>query len=515
MKMKLLAVGLISLMITMAGCGTHSPEAVTQPAPVFPSSQPAVSMAPPKSNTNPITSASRPLTTSNTSSPSSTSSAAAATLTPVNTSQVFPGTIILGSPTANTITLSLLASAGFDVFIQYGRAPGKYDSQRSISTLQKGQPLELKITGLNKDTQYFYRVCYQVAGETGFSASPESTFHTQRTAGESFVFTVDADPHFDTNSDNKKIDLAFSGILNLKPDFDIDLGDTFMAEKMNNPNSAQISDVYIQKRTDFGIFGGSVPLYMTTGNHDGGLGTNNVATLTSQAREQYYLSQYSDGFYSGVSKEAHLAGPHANYYSWEWGDALYVVLDPFWNSQRGKSGWGMTLGKAQYDWLKSTLEGSHAKYKFVFSHNLVGGSDANMRGGAEAAKFYEWGGQNTDSSWGFDTNRPGWGKSIHQLLVDNNVTIFFHGHDHFYAKQELDGVIYQECPQPGATNPKPHNDEYGYKNGVFLGSAGFLRVTVSSGSVTVDYIKTYLPSEESADHKNGEVANSYIINAKY
>jgi hypothetical protein len=42
-----------------------------------------------------------------------------------------------------------------------------------------------------------------------------------------------------------------------------------------------------------------------------------------------------------------------------------------------------------------------------------------------------------------------------------------------------------------------------------LGSAGFLRVTVASGSVTVDYIKTYLPSEESADHKNGEVAYSY------
>jgi hypothetical protein len=315
----------------------------------------------------------------------------------------------------------------------------------------------------------------------------------------------------------KKIDLAFAGILNQHPDFDIDLGDTFMAEKMNNPTPAQVDDVYVQKRSDFGIFCGSVPLYMVTGNHDGGVGTevkgqgNGVANLASKARELYYQSQYADGFYDGVNKEAHLAGPHANYYSWEWGDALFVVLDPFWNSQRDKSGWGMSLGKTQYDWLKSTLEKSQAKYKFVYSHNLVGGSDSNMRGGTEAAKFYEWGGQNSDGSQGFDKNRPEWGKPIHQLLVDNKVTIFFHGHDHFYAKQELDGVIYQECPQPGSTNPKPHDNEYGYKSGVFLGSAGFIRVTVSNGSVIVDYIKTYLPSEESDGHKNGEVAYSYTI----
>ena len=42
----------------------------------------------------------------------------------------------------------------------------------------------------------------------------------------------------------------------------------------------------------------------------------------------------------------------------------------------------------------------------------------------------------------------------HQLLVDNNVTAFFHGHDHLFARQELNGVVYQACPQPGATNDK-------------------------------------------------------------
>ncbi len=429
----------------------------------------------------------------------------------------FPGTVILANPTDSSITIGLMSDLSAETYVEYGKASGSYGAATSTVNSEPGTPVEQRISGLQADTQYFYRIRYRESAGAGYIAGGEGTFHTRRAAGDSFVFTVDADPHFDTNSDNAKIDLAFRSILSLRPDFDIDLGDTFMAEKLGNPSAQQVNAVYAAKRNDFGIFGASVPLFMVTGNHDGGIGavskgqTNSVANFSSIGRETYYQSQYSDGFYGGVSEEVHLAGPHANYYSWSWGDALFVVLDPYWNSQRDKSGWGMTLGKTQYDWLKSTLEESHARFKFVFAHNLVGGSDTNMRGGAEAAKFYEWGGQNSDGSWGFDTNRPGWGKPIHQMLVDNDVTAFFHGHDHFFAKQELDGVVYQECPQPGATNPKSHDAEYGYKDGVFLGSAGFIKVTVSSTSVTLDYIKTYLPSEETAGHKNGEVAYSYTV----
>ena len=41
---------------------------------------------------------------------------------------------------------------------------------------------------------------------------------------------------------------------------------------------------------------------------------------------------------------------------------------------------------------------------------------------------------------------------IHQLLAANGVTMFFHGHDHIYARQELDGVIYQTLPEPADPN---------------------------------------------------------------
>ena len=33
---------------------------------------------------------------------------------------------------------------------------------------------------------------------------------------------------------------------------------------------------------------------------------------------------------------------------------------------------------------------------------------------------------------------------VHQLMVKNGVTIFFQGHDHLFARQERDGMVYQE-----------------------------------------------------------------------
>jgi len=44
------------------------------------------------------------------------------------------------------------------------------------------------------------------------------------------------------------------------------------------------------------------------------------------------------------------------------------------------------------------------------------------------------------------------GKPIHTLMTENNGTIFFHGHDHFYGKQDEDGIVYQEVPQPSNKN---------------------------------------------------------------
>ena len=53
--------------------------------------------------------------------------------------------------------------------------------------------------------------------------------------------------------------------------------------------------------------------------------------------------------------------------------------------------------------------------------------------------------------------------------------------------------------------------EYGYLNGEVQSSSGHIRVNVSSDSVRVDYVRSYLPSHESSQRKNGDVSYSYLI----
>ena len=112
--------------------------------------------------------------------------------------------------------------------------------------------------------------------------------------------------------------------------------------------------------------------------------------------------------------------------------------------ENARDWWGITLGDAQYRWFKRTLEGSKAKYKFVFTHHVLG----TGRGATELADLYEWGGKDRAGQWEFDRKRPGWELPIHQLMVKYGVTIFFQGHDHLFAHQRRDGVVYQEAPNP-------------------------------------------------------------------
>jgi len=335
--------------------------------------------------------------------------------------------------------------------------------------------------------------------------------------GSSFVFTVEADPHFDKNADPEEIKVTFQNILNEHPDFNIDLGDTFMTEKLDSPNYAQVIDSYVEKRSYFGIFGNSVPLYLVMGNHDGELGRlingteNNVAVWATRARKLYYPNPYPDGFYSGDRREQPFVGLRQDYYAWEWGNSLFVVLDPFWYTTKGKQNsdlWNMTLGIDQYQWLKTVLENSEARYRFVFTHHVLG----TVRGGAEWAEYYEWGGKNKNGVWEFDKMRPGWDEPVHQLMVKNNVTILFQGHDHLYVKQERDGIIYQEVPQPSVAKGRNGAVNDGsYKSGVIYSSPGHLRISVCNTGVTVDYIHSALPRDTSDKYQNGEVVYSYTV----
>jgi phosphodiesterase/alkaline phosphatase D-like protein len=449
-----------------------------------------------------------------------------ATSTP-STAASFPGNIVLGRPTGHSATASVLSDLDLEAYLEYGTRAGTHTGQTAPLRLPAGQPEEVIMEGLQPDAPYFYRLRFRGPGEIAFAASEEHVFHTQRPPGSAFTFTLDADPHNRAPNFNAEVySVTLRSALADKPAFHINLGDTFMAEKIAPVSYGQTVATYREMRRFFGLLAGSVPLFLVNGNHDGELGwelngtAENLGVWATQARRSFYPDPVPGGFYSGSTGAETLTGVRDGYYAWTWGDALFVVLDPFWYStQKPRAvtdNWNLTLGQAQYQWLKQTLEASHARFKFVFAHNLVGGMDRNMRGGIEAAGMYEWGGRNADGSWGFADHRPGWDAPIHQLLVENHVTILFHGHDHLFVKQDLDGIVYQECPQPSyATYDKTGSAlDYGYAHGDVLGGSGYLRVTVTPAAVTVDYVRSFLPKDENGQRRNRAIAYSYTVNAR-
>ena len=431
---------------------------------------------------------------------------------------------MLGRPTDNSITIQTIFADSVEIRAEYGSQSGVFTNQTPWKIFANGITSETIISGLMPDTKYYYRLNYRNPSGGPIVFRPEFSFHTQRAAGSSFTFVVQADPHIDYNSDTALYRVCLKNQLDDAPDFMIDLGDFLMTDKLKNASKVIPRDTIPFRcnllRSFYEKTCHSVPLFIALGNHEGESGwnlngnENNIAVWNSLERKKYFLNPYPNNFYGGDTTTHKFIGQRGNYYSWEWGDALFIVLDPYWYTgikPDSLHGWRWTLGETQYKWLRSTLENSKAGFKYVFAHQLIGG-DPDGRGGVEFANLYEWGGDNLDGTPGFATNRPGWYKPIKDLLTENRVNIFFHGHDHFFGKQEKECLIYQETPQPSLHNfTTTSAKDYGYLQGQILPNTGHLRVTVSSIGTKVEYVRAFKPADENATRHNKDVSASYFI----
>ncbi len=430
----------------------------------------------------------------------------------------YSGNVILGRPTDHSVTASVMMNSKSKIFIRYGPAEPP-DKRSETVELNAGEPRHMLIDGLKADTVYRYRIMDSESGRQLLPATGNYSFHTARLPGASFAFIVQADSHLDGYCLTELYQASLANALSAHPDFLIDLGDTFMTGKI--PERSDALKQYLTQRYYLGLIGHDSPVFLVLGNHDGEESSkkgscekDGLAVWSCETRKKYFPNPASDNFYSGNAEKQPNAGELQDYYSWTWGDALFVVLDPYWYSrstQGGKAPWKMTIGKTQYDWLARTLRNSQAKFKFVFIHQLLGGLDNSGRGGIEAAPYYEWGGHEKDGSDTFAKNRPGWEKPVHNLLVETGVTAVFHGHDHFFAHQELDGIAYQLVPQSANRNFKRHQaKEYGYEKGDFLPNSGNILVTVSPERVKIEYIRSAVESMRNQGILNGQTAIEVI-----
>ena len=427
---------------------------------------------------------------------------------------------ILGRPTDKSMTINIVPKKNLQIYFEYGVTPSVYTGQTDVQTSTPNVPVVITLTNLTPNTRYFYRICYKDPAALQYTMGDERTFITQRAKGSTYRFTIEADSHlYDKKGIPIMMRTTMQNMLNDNPDFLLDLGDTFGDDHTPTTTTQQdMNQLHLNFLPYIGMLCHSTPFLFCLGNHEGESGyyilqtqPNNIGIYGTLARKYYYSNPYADGFYTGNKNvEGFGMGNPENYYAFEWGDALYVVLDAYrgYTANAKPRGWDWTLGNAQYNWFKETLKNSTAKFKFIFAHHILG----ETRGGVAVAKQFEWGGTETNGSYTFGTNRPGWEAPIHQLMVQNGVNIFFQGHDHLFAQEMLDGIVYQETPMPSDSSYMigmlANADAYTSNQ---LNGTGYLRVTVGPDSTKVEYVRSYLPKDTNATHVNGEVAFSYVV----
>ncbi len=447
----------------------------------------------------------------------------------------FTGQELLCRPTNSSVTINVVADQPLDAYFEYGTQPGVYTAQTDVVSSAANEPIKVVITGLQNNTLYYYRMVDRITGTVDWTQRAEHSFRTQRTPGTAFSFDITSDSHVNVGGlgSPAQWQQTLTNVGNDGPDFLIDCGDTYSMDNVTSESQARSSYIFQRTPTAFGLVSHSVPVLLAVGNHeeqeawhlnDNGDPVNSQPVWGTNAQKRYFPNPVPDAFYTGDTSTYYaLDGDQLreDYYAWTWGNALFIVIDPFWfttekpfvgNTGGGEPGgsdgdrWHWTLGDAQYAWLRKTLENSSAAYKFLFMHHMTGGTQDYIRGGAYAAPYCEWGGYDEDgTTYSFAARRPGWYAPVHQVLTENHVSAVFHGHDHQYAYEKRDSIVYQSLPAAGFSGNGfsiySENDPLTIR---VLPSPGHLRITVSVDSATVEYVSSGAGS-------NGQVVYSYKI----
>jgi len=112
----------------------------------------------------------------------------------INKVAVNAGNIIIGSPTNNLVTASIILEKDAEGFIEYSTESGNYKNKTSIFKTTNSEPLEINISGLKTNSEYYYRLNYREVGESKYSVTPESWFSTQKSPSTSFSLVYKVTP---------------------------------------------------------------------------------------------------------------------------------------------------------------------------------------------------------------------------------------------------------------------------------------------------------------------------------
>lgn len=406
-----------------------------------------------------------------------------------------PGMIgrpLVFSPTAHSFGLNVVWVHGDPGELRAEvRAVGSEEDfeDQGAPSLPASDLAEWHVSDLEPGTRYEYRVLREQDGER--SLLSEGSVMTQRPKGQPFNFGLITDTHIAPRGiepgetalityQESTLAVVAGNMLPEGHDFVVNLGDMldFHAYGFNAPppSGAPTRDGYLNYRRLLGDVLSGASLFPVIGNWEGENGDYTEEEI-NRSREQRVL--YSPGPDPDTYPQG--GSPYEDYYAFEWGDALFVVLNvmtytktPHLLSYDAGEADDWTLGEEQLAWFEQTLENAEAKWRFVLIHHAVGG----QAGTPEDSAYGRGGGQ---------AARVGEQSIVHDLMLEHGVQIFFYGHDHVFTDMVVDDIHYTLPGSAGA--PWKFDSIYtGYET--YWLDSGHGRVEVSTDKVKVEFVAT-------------------------
>ena len=332
-------------------------------------------------------------------------------------------------------------------------------------------------------TGYEYRILMAVPGDDLASVAT-GRFTTQRVGEVAFTAALTADPHTGSFVEGsvpvRVLDDVVRNVRRDRPDFVIALGDNVAwATSRDFPQYDDLGATYAYTlyRRHIAPLSMSCPHFGLIGNWEGESGKvpAESAALMAAVRRRFAPNPDDLTYPQGGSA-------NEDYYAFDWGPALFVVLNvQSYSVPSGPRSSPMddvalmedwTLGAAQFLWLESVLATSDHPFKFVCIHHPVGGNAATPfetlygRGGPRAAMV-------------------GKQRLVHEMMREFGVQIFFFGHDHVFLDEVVDGIHYALPGSCGAPW-KFGREVTGYRR--YWPDSGHGRLTVRPEQATVEFV---------------------------
>lgn len=272
-------------------------------------------------------------------------------------------------PSRAAMTIRCETSHPGTMTVQYGTDERRL--LRSRATTKSSVHHEVRLTGLEADTRYTYRVIVRTDGGRQI-ASKALTFQTAAARGDAFTFAVVGD----TQDQPVCWRPVARRLFEERPNFVLHVGDLVGL----GSDKAQWHDDFFEPAED--LFA-HIPFVSAIGNHE------EDASL----------------YYTYIA-----APPPERWYTLSYGDADFFVLDTNVATHEGSR---------QYAWLDQALSRSDARWKIVAHHHPTWCSDSNDYGDA-------WCGT---AACGDERARP-----LVPLFEKHGVALVFFGHVHTYER---------------------------------------------------------------------------------